>query len=83
MPIKIIIDKDKVKSRLKGLGLRSQRALAQQSGLDYYNLNHVVNGAAWNSRTLARICEVLECEPGYILSAVKVHPGGEFPPKET
>ena len=80
-PTKIIIDKHKVKTRLQGLGLRSQRA--QQSGLDYYNLNHVVNGAAWNSRTLARICEVLECEPGYILSAVKVHPGGEFSPKET
>ncbi len=74
MPTKIIIDKHKVVPRLQGLGFRSQRALAQQAGLDYYNLNHVLNGAAWNSRTLACICEALECEPGYLLSAVKVHP---------
>ena len=68
-PTKIIIDKHKVKTRLQGLGLRSQRALAQHANVDYYNLNAVLNGAAWNSRTLARICEVLKCEPGYILSA--------------
>jgi DNA-binding Xre family transcriptional regulator len=67
--MQIIIDKHKVVSRLQGLGFRSQRALAQRANLDYYNLNHVLNGAAWNSRTLARICEVLECEPGYLLSA--------------
>ena len=73
MPIQIVIDKDKVKSRLQGLGLRSQRALARQTGLDYYNLNRVLNGAAWNSRTLARICAALECEPGYLLSAVRFY----------
>ena len=61
------VDKDMVLSRMELLGLGSQRALAQRAGLDYYNLNRIVNGSPFSSSSLSKLCEALSCHPVEIL----------------
>lgn len=61
------VDKEMVLSRIELMGLGSQRALAKRAGLDYYNLNRIVNGSPFSSKSLSKLCEALSCHPGEIL----------------
>lgn len=49
------------------VGVESQCQLAEEAGLDYQNLNRILNGANFSSQTLTKIVRVLRCHPGEIL----------------
>jgi DNA-binding Xre family transcriptional regulator len=53
-------------SRMELVGIGSQVDLARQAGLDYPNLNRILNGAAFSSVTLEKLCRALSCHPGEI-----------------
>ena len=66
-PRKVVVDKDLVESRMSMVGIESQCQLAEEAGLDYQNLNRILNGANFSSQTLTKIVRVLRCHPGEIL----------------
>ena len=62
------IDKDLVEFRMESLGIASQVDLSEETGLDYQNLNRILNGAPFSSATLTKLCQTLHCHPAEILS---------------
>ena len=57
---KVKINKGLVESRMSVVGLGSQLDLAEVAGLDYPNLNRILNGAAFASKAL-------KCHPAELI----------------
>jgi DNA-binding Xre family transcriptional regulator len=64
---KVKVDKDLTETRMFTVGILSQVQLAKETGLDYQNLNRILNGANFSSVTLTKLSSALQCHPGEIL----------------
>ena len=64
---KVKINKGLVESQMSVVGLGSQLDLAEVAGLDYPNLNRILNGGAFASQTLGKLSRALKCHPAELI----------------
>ncbi len=62
------INKEAVVARMSSRGIESQSQLAEAAGLNRYHVNKLLQGRPFTSRSLAALCDALDCEPGTILT---------------
>lgn len=57
----------------KGLGEKSYRDIANESGIDHVSIWKMINGKPYNPslQMLDRLCEYLGCQPGDLLEYKK------------
>ena len=55
-------------ARMTLRGIESQSQLAEAAGLNRYHVNKLLQGRPFTSRSLAALCDALDCEPGEILT---------------
>ena len=65
----ILIKTRSLKYFIKDAGFKTQATFADALGMDKVRVNKIINNKAdgFNSKTLNKLCSILECQPGDIL----------------